>query len=229
MPKHEIRLLSRDVNALIEENDMIKNLSGLPEAFQEIGRQLPTVQSTLQRAKTLAEDIPDVQETPQSTNNQAGDIQSQDKAEAPEILLANCKEKVKKLSEIFEKIAGESGKKNEFAFTIYQEYVTKHGKEHQVEILMGGVLKDLIDTIAHRVFQGKMKDEVDQLEKAREDLAKVPPSLPSSTLDKKPGAASQYGDNNRQYNHFGKGDMKNIQGHSFQSNGAMNFGRGVPL
>lgn len=46
---------------------------------------------------------------------------------------------------------------------------------------------------------------------------------------KKPEAASQHGNNGRQYNLFGEGTQKITDGHYFEANGNQNFGMIPPM
>jgi hypothetical protein len=50
------------------------------------------------------------------------------------------------------------------------------------------------------------------------------PSLTDSDLDKQPAAAKQYGNNNRQYNNFGNGTLKQVDGDNYEAKGGINFG-----
>ena len=55
------------------------------------------------------------------------------------------------------------------------------------------------------------------------------PSLSNnSDYEGRPGIASQYGDGNRQFNNFGTGTQKNVDGHYFEAKGDQNFGMVPP-
>jgi len=223
--------------SIIKAYDAIKDLRGLPEAFQTVNTRLPIIQQTLQDASTWAEDI-----------------KSDDHAGALKAVLISCKEKIEKLKKIFEEIANTSKKK--FNLSVYRILIAKLGKTHLVETLMKDILGDLGTLATHHIFYAAAQKQAELgatdkqielgatqkqaeitatqkqaelLEKAREDLATVPTSLSESDLDEIPSTASQYGDNNSQYNHFGPGDMNNIEGHYFQAEGEMNFDMIPPI
>ncbi|KAK3897174.1 hypothetical protein C8A05DRAFT_39278 [Staphylotrichum tortipilum] len=67
------------------------------------------------------------------------------------------------------------------------------------------------------VLQAVMQKQVKPLEKARHELANVSPSLSESNVDEQAGTASQHGDGNRQFNNFGTGTQKNVDGHYFEA------------
>lgn len=203
--------ISRQIAGLIEVTEdiveaygSIKDLSSLPEAFQEVHKRLPLVEQTLRVAK-----IP------------AKKLKSADDAKALKTVLYSCDEKADKLREIFEKIGKKS--KDQYESSVYRAIIIKQGK-HRVETLMDGILEDLGVLVAHRIFSAELQKQVGPLAKAREELAEVSPSLADSDLADKPEAASQYGDNNRQYNLFGEGTQKIADGHYFEAMGNQNFG-----
>ncbi|OGE46780.1 hypothetical protein PENARI_c112G10059 [Penicillium arizonense] len=189
---------------IVEAYDSIKNLSSLPEAFQEVNRRLPLLEQTLRDAESPAKKL-----------------KSTDDTQGLETVLHSCDEKANNMLEIFEKIGKKS--KGQYDSSVYRAIVTKPGK-HRVETLMAGILEDLGVLVAHNIFLAEMKRQVEPLAKALEELAEVSPSLADSNLADQPGAANQYGDNNRQYNLFGNGTQKIATGHYFEARGNQNFG-----
>lgn len=133
----------------------------------------------------------------------------------------SCDEKADKLLEIFEEIGKKS--KDHYDSSLYRAIIVGQGKQ-RVETLMGGILGDLRALVAHKMFLAEMQRQVEPLTEAREELAKVSPSLADPDLADQPKAASQYGDNNRQYNLFGKGTQKVAVGHYFEAKRDQNFG-----
>lgn len=192
-------------NAIAKAYDSIKDLSSLPEAFQEVNKYLPLVGKTLQDAKSPAQRL------------QSAD----DDTMALESLLYSCNDKAGKLREIFQQI-NEISEGRYDAFQ-YREIII--GQDRQcVETLMDGILGDLRALIAHNIFPAEMRRLVEPLEQARKELAGVSPSLADTDLADQPRTASQYGNNNCQYNLFGKGIQKITGGHYFEAKGDQNFG-----
>ncbi|KAL8381644.1 hypothetical protein RB595_005771 [Gaeumannomyces hyphopodioides] len=196
------------IETTIAVYDAIKNLRELPGAFQEVNNRLPLVKLALENAKGRA------------TNAKPGN-----EATALKKLVASCEKKAKKLHDIFMEIAQKSTSR-EFVVAAYRSIVLKLGKKARVETLMDDILKDLGVMATHDVFQAAMKERIAEVDKARQELAEVPPSLPDSDLEDKAGAASQIGDNNRQYNNFGEGTQKNVDGNVYEAQGNMSFGMG---
>jgi N-terminal domain on NACHT_NTPase and P-loop NTPases len=192
------------IEDMIEVYDTFKDLRGLPEAFQELSKWLPLVEQTLREAKTPAKKV-----------------RSAEDANVLGTHLDSCEEKADKLREIFQKVARKSTE--EYDASAYRSIAVKLGK-HRAETLMIGILEDLAVLAAHHVFQPVMQKQVEPLNKARQELENVPPSLSDSDFDEQPGTANQYGDGNRQFNNFGAGMMKNVDGHYFEAKGDQNFG-----
>lgn len=119
----------------IEAYDAIKDLYGLPKAFQAVNKRLLLVEQTLRDAKGLARKV-----------------KSSD-AKALETLLESCEDKADKLLEIFKKIGKKST--DEYDFSTYWSIAAKLGK-HRVEILLDGILGDLGTLAAYGVFQTAM-------------------------------------------------------------------------
>lgn len=203
--------ISRQIGGLIDVTEdivdaygSIKGLCSLPEAFQEVDKCLPLVEQTLQDAKSRAKRL-----------------KSADDTMALEGVLYSCNEKANKLREIFKQIGEMS--KDQFDSSLYREIIVKQDKQ-RVETLMDGILEDLGALVAHNIFPAEMQSPVEPLAQARKELAEVSPSLADSDLADQPKAASQYGDNNCQYNLFGKGIQKVTGGHYFEAKRDQNFG-----
>ncbi|KAF1954303.1 hypothetical protein CC80DRAFT_353977, partial [Byssothecium circinans] len=192
------------IDTTIEVYGAIKDLHGLPEAFQQVNDRLPLVKQILEEVKV------------QAKNANPSDEKALEK------LLEGCEKKATELRKIFTQIAKESTG-GEFIISAYRLIVLKLGKKSRVETLMGRILKDLAVLAAHRVFQASARKRAEELEKARQELANVTPSLPDSEFDEKLGSVSQIGDYNRQYATFG-GMQKNVDGHYFEAGGNQHFG-----
>ncbi|SPO01800.1 uncharacterized protein DNG_04473 [Cephalotrichum gorgonifer] len=199
----QIADLIRATENIIETYDAIKDISGLPEAFHEVAKWLQLVEETLRKMK-----IP---------RRKLGSV---DDARAIEARLDGFEQKIDKLLEIFQKIAEKS--KEKYVSSVYRTIAIKLGK-NRVETLMDGILEALAGLAGHHVFVSVLQEQVESLTKAREELAKTPPSLPDSDFEEQLGAAIMYGDGNQQFNAFG-GPQTNVSGHYFASRGAQNFG-----
>lgn len=200
----QIACLSEVTEDIVEAYDLIKDLRGLPEAFMEVNKQLPLVEQTLRDAKSPAKKL-----------------KSADDVKALETVLYSCDGKADKLLQIFAKVGKKS--KDQYDSSVYRKVAIKQGK-HRVETLMDGILEDLGVLVAHKIFPTEVQRQVEPLAKAREELAKVSPSLGDSDLTEKAGTANQYGDSNRQYNLFSEGTLKVADGHYFEAKGDQNFG-----
>ncbi|KAJ4287135.1 hypothetical protein N0V88_007757 [Collariella sp. IMI 366227] len=62
--------------------------------------------------------------------------------------------------------------------------------------------------------------DIEAAESRRENL----PLSNNRVLDEQPGTATQHGDGNRQFNNFGTGTQKNVDGNYFEAKGNQNFG-----
>lgn len=200
----QIACLSEVTEDIVGTYNSIKDLHGLPEAFQEVNKRLPLVEQTLRNAKSPAKKL-----------------KSADDVKALETVLYSCDQKADKLLQIVAKVGKKS--KDQYDSAVYRKIAIKQGK-HRVETLMDGILEDLGALVAHNMFPAEIQRQIEPLAKAREELAKVPPSLGDSDLTEQAGAANQYGDNNRQYNLFSEGTQKVADGHYFEAKGNQNFG-----
>lgn len=192
------------IEQLMAAFDSIKDLSNLPEAFQEASNWLPIVERTLRDVKSSAEKL-----------------KSAEDVRASKTALYSCDKKADNLLDIIEQLGEKS--KGEYHSSVYQGIVMRQGKQ-RVETLMDGILESLGALVTHKAFLGEMHNQISLLAKGREDLAGVCPSLADSDLADLPGAANQYGENSRQYNLFGEGTQRIADGHYFEAKGNQNFG-----
>ncbi|QRD93637.1 hypothetical protein F9C07_8084 [Aspergillus flavus] len=205
---HQITRLIEVTEGIVEAYNPIKDLRGLPEAFQEVNNLLPFIRQILQDA-----------------NRPRRRILSVNDAEALKTALYSCSEKANRLLEIFKKIAKKTN--GQYSSSVYRAIVIQHGK-HRVETLADGILQDLGALVAHHIFSADMQRQVELLENARETLAKVSPSLTDSDPAEQPRAVAQYGDYSRQYNLLGEGGQRIADGHYFEARGNQNFGMFPP-
>lgn len=191
------------IEGTAEAYNAIKDLKDLPRAFKEVSKRLPIVKDTLQTAKRQAEKT-----TP--------DVESAAKIEP---LLTGCEAKAKDLLDIFKQIEDAEGKSVK---AIYRTLVLKLGKAHKVEALMDAIMKDVQVLAADRVFQTATQAQVEKLQQAIEELAKMKPSVPDHYFDAATRGFSHSGegDLNVQY---GDGDMNNVKGDMYKAQ-TMTFG-----
>ncbi|KAF2865656.1 hypothetical protein BDV95DRAFT_599625 [Massariosphaeria phaeospora] len=152
------------IDAASETYKAIKDLDGLPEAFNEVNSRLPLVKETLLAAKEPAE-----------TDGTVNDDQAVRDA------LSSCKKKVDELDDIFTKIAERAPKKS--IYKIYKKLVLKLGKSYRVESLGYDMLADILVLTAHRVFHAATVPKVEVLETAQQDLKGLAPSVPDSEFE----------------------------------------------
>ncbi|CVL02510.1 uncharacterized protein FMAN_00030 [Fusarium mangiferae] len=187
---------------IIRACDAIKDLKGLPLAFQEVKKKLPLVEKTLQAAKTHAENAPD------------------DESQALETLLKSCKENTKQLEDIFKKLATSKGKS---IISVYRSLVIKIGKKGRVETLMRGILEDTYTLTTYRVFQAATQSQVEELKMAMQELEQVEPSIPDSDFEEMAGSVSHYGEGHI-YSNTGSGTQKNVSRDNYEAARDMHFG-----
>jgi hypothetical protein len=156
----------------------------------------------------------------EQTLRDAKKFKSSDEAKVLGTVLYSCDEKADKLLEIFKKIAKNS--KDQYDSSVYRAIVIKQGK-NRIETLMDGILEDLEALVSHHIFPAETQMQTKPLADAREELAKASLSLADSDLAEQPNSANQTSDNNRQYNLFGKGTQKIVDGQYFETQGNQNF------
>jgi hypothetical protein len=111
--------------------------------------------------------------------------------------------------------------------SVYKSVVAKLGKKGRVETLMDSILKDLGVLVAYKVFQASTQKHVEDLDKARKELAKVTPSLADSEFDEKGGNATQISGRD-QFNTWGD-NAKTIFGSNFEAQRDQHIGMIPPV
>ncbi|KAK6535483.1 hypothetical protein TWF694_001939 [Orbilia ellipsospora] len=157
--------------AISKTYDTIKKISGLPEAFEEVKRQVPIVNQILRGA----------------TLQLAQGLELNDEETASVLAIVNpCKEKAEKLENIFKKLQdkcqAEGGPllwKDRIRNTYHS--VLAGTKANKVERLMEDILKGAKLLALNQVF--KTGQDLTAIEKAIESLAIVEPSIPDSELE----------------------------------------------
>ncbi|TQN67663.1 hypothetical protein CSHISOI_07782 [Colletotrichum shisoi] len=158
------------VDTAIDFCDAIKDLDGLPEAFKQVHARLPLVREILLDAKGLAKN---------ADENEASALKSG---------LENCQEKAEELKMIFLHILQDKSEDGAFVVSVYGAFVKrKKGLGSRVETLMQRILEDFQILSTYAVFEAAKKKE-DDIEKARQEMTNVPPSIDDSDLEDKPGS-----------------------------------------
>ncbi|RYP50205.1 hypothetical protein DL768_004226 [Monosporascus sp. mg162] len=152
---------------------VIKQLKGLPKAFNQVGDNLPLVEDTLEAAHARLE--------------KASLDASSKKAIEP--VTQRCQEKAKALRDIFQEV--ERGRKDtkdakdwSALASFYRTKVLPMGKASRVEALMHDILCGLRGLAIHHLFKAATEKQLEKLEKAIQDLSAVEPSLPDSDFEK---------------------------------------------
>ncbi|KAI0435534.1 WD40-repeat-containing domain protein [Xylaria telfairii] len=191
------------IEATIKVYDAIKDLHGLPDTFRQVSDRLPLVKAILVDAEK------------EETTEEANPMSSK---EATSLMktIESCKKKFEKLQNIFTKIQRSS---SSTSISVYRSLVLKLGKESRVEALMSDILKDLQVLVAHRAFQPSTQKHIKEVEKARQELDKVPPSLPDSNFYEAPKLAQQTAGRDMYNNtNTGPGTQRNVVGSSYEGN-----------
>ncbi|KAK2765529.1 hypothetical protein FQN54_008383 [Arachnomyces sp. PD_36] len=200
------------VEASTKAYDAIKDLKELPEAFEEVHKRLPIVQSTL---KVIQHEI----ETQKSTSE--SDLES-----SPKILdlLKSCENGLKRLQNIFTEIK-ESGHRSPRRF--YRKLVLKLDKAHSVESIMGAILNDLQLLVTDRVFKTATKTQVEELEKAIQELVEAQRSIPDFPTNNVGPMYFNEGQGGLNVQN-GHGDMNNVYGSQYNGHN-ISFGGPPPF
>jgi hypothetical protein len=200
------------VGAISTSYKTIKKISGLPDAFAEVGNQLPLVDRILLAIKRRLRSGPD---------------QSMEEEAAIAAKLKECEDKFAKLAKIFEALekkvprdtgtasdAAKAGIPWEKARAAYRS-VLAGVKANRVETLMQSILESLDMLARLQIFEAATREGVKALEDAIKKLSSgVPPSLEDSEMEGSEGiTASQNVESG------GKGQQNNAIGdyNTFQS------------
>jgi N-terminal domain on NACHT_NTPase and P-loop NTPases len=201
------------IQAISSTHKAIQHLKDLPKEFNEVNQNLPLVQDTL----GLVLDQLEVVDLDESSKKAIGPI------------VSGCKEKAKKLQDIFEKVRNdEDGSVLDF----YRAILHRLGKAHRVETLMQGILKGLKAVAINQLFRTATQSQVAKLEEAIDKLSRVESSVPDSDFDSFGTHINQNvaeGGTGNQAVNTGDGSMRaNFGGYNFDSvGGTMNIGMDI--
>ncbi len=197
------------IQAISATYKAIQHLKGLPREFDEVNQDLPLVQDTLDLAHHQLE---------------ATDLdESSRKAIGP--VVSGCREKAKKLQDIFEKVGRDA--KDGSVLDFYRATLLRLGKAHRVETLMQDILEGLKALAVNRLFRTATQSQMAKLEKAIDKLSHVESSVPDSAFESSGTNVTQNvaqgGAGNQAVS--SRGQMENVFGNQFNSGGGnMTFG-----
>ncbi|KAL8364974.1 hypothetical protein RB595_003997 [Gaeumannomyces hyphopodioides] len=161
------------IGAISTAYKTISTISGLPKAFDQVGKHLPLVQG-------MVEDIRDRLGSTTINDGQRESILG---------VLGDCDDKVKELKRIFdalEKKCKEDQRARSWARVRGWYREALHGvKGHLVETLMNGILEDVKKLSLHEIFRLATQEDVKHIQEALEELSKVKPSLDDSEFESK--------------------------------------------
>ncbi|KAF5698450.1 ankyrin repeat-containing protein [Fusarium mundagurra] len=136
----------------------LKDVDGLPAAFQEVIGRLPLVQTVLQAVEEQIQ--PDANDTA---------------TQAMKAVVTRCKVRAEDLEKIFKAVASSEGMSR---LERYRRVVRQLGKEKKVEALAKELLEDVHLLAERHAFQAATQAQVSQLREAIEELSQVGSSLP---------------------------------------------------
>ncbi|KLU83127.1 hypothetical protein MAPG_02192 [Magnaporthiopsis poae ATCC 64411] len=159
------------IGAISTTYKTISTITGLPKAFEQVGKHLPLVQGMLE----------DIRGRLGRTTINDGQRES--------ILgvLSDCDDRAKELKRVFdalEKKCNEDQKARSWARVRgwYREALCGM-KGHLVETLMNGILEDVKKLSLHEIFRLATREDVKHIQEALEELSKVEPSLDDSEFE----------------------------------------------
>lgn len=203
------------VDSILSTYSAIREIKGLPKAFEEVERNLPLVKETLQIAEQ------------QLHNNSPSDAEKR----AIEPIIIACESKLKELHKVLTKIQKQKKEGNgeikdwSSLAKLYQKVVVPMGKAHRVESLMSAMIGSLKALAIHQMFKAATQPQVGKLEEAIKKLSQVEPSIPDSDFESGRSTVNQT--NNDRSNGFlcTEGTMHNVVGGNvWKADHNMNFG-----
>ncbi|CAI7601620.1 unnamed protein product [Penicillium manginii] len=170
------------LTAITDVYDGLKDAANLPEAIRKVAERLPLVRSILESVEKHIASHPDEQA-----------------CQAMETVVKKCKINAERLQEIFNAVApSEPPSKRDR----YRAIVRGWGKGQMVEVLAKEMLDDVRLLAEKHAVGAASETQIEQLQKAIEEISKLSPSLPNE------GSVTQ--------SHSGSGD--NITGNKYGGN-----------
>lgn len=153
----------------------------LSDAFEVTGRRLPIILDTLQTCKKHLDPI---------KGSMPADV-----CEALEKILDACKEKSRKLREIFEEvIPGEQDGWEKRYLKVFKRL----GKGNKIEELMASVTEDVQHVVNNHAVKSAKSEQVDQLEAIIKEMKSVKSSIPEEESS------------DMAFNNYGEGQINNV-------------------
>jgi hypothetical protein len=145
--------------------DTANDVTGLPEAFREVAKNLPLVEDTLQLVKDSVDGKTCTVINP---------------------VIKTCEVKTGSLKKLFDEVVPKEGAKR---MERYEKALRSLGKGSRVEDLMGQILEELQLLAAHRVFANaaELAELAAAIKDAMKKLSKIQPSAPDSVFDSPTG------------------------------------------
>jgi len=147
----------------------IKTVKGLPKAFDEVQNDFPLVTRVLSHVHATLCDSQDI---------------TDDEKDAIMTMLQSSRSAAEELKRVFEEVKTEcerdSGAKDWARFRVIYHKALRGMKASRVERLMLEILSGLKKLALRQIFELASQHDIQPLDKAIQDLAKVDPSLPDS-------------------------------------------------
>lgn len=203
------------VDSILSTYSAIREIKGLPKAFEEVERNLSLVRETLEIAQR------------QLHYNTPSDAEKR----AIEPVTKTCESTLDELNKILTKIQKQKKEDNgetkdwSSLAKFYHKVVIPMGKAHRVETLMCSIMRSLKVLAIHQMFKAATQSQIGKLEEAIKGLSQVEPSIPDSDFESKGSTINQT--NNDRANGFlcTEGTMHNIVGGNvWKADQNMNFG-----
>jgi hypothetical protein len=155
--------------------DAASNAAGLPEAFREVAGRLPLVRNFL---GSIDQHIRDQQVEEASCR-------------AMRPLIDKCAERAKTLDGIFQKVLPPADASR---WDRYISAARTLGKGGRVEILMKGLLDDVLLLASEHGMETATAHQVEQITKAIQDISSIEPSISDSELQERTFSNNNFGD-----------------------------------
>jgi hypothetical protein len=206
------------VDSILSTYSAIREIKGLPKAFEEVEGDLPLVKETLEIAHR------------QLYYNTPSDAEKR----AIEPVIKACESKLVELNKILTRIQKQKKESNgetkdwSSLAKFYHKIVVPMGKAHRVETLMSAMMNSLKALAIHQVFKAATQPQIGKLEEAIQGLLQVEPSIPDSVFETNGSTVNQT--NNDRANGFicTECTMHNIVGGNvWKSDQSMNFGMDI--
>lgn len=203
------------VDSILSTYSAIREIKGLPKAFEEVERSLPLVKETLEIAQRQL-----YSSTPSDAEKRA-----------IEPAFKTCESKLDKLNKILSNIQKQKKEDNGEAqdwsslAKFYHKVVAPMGKAHRVETLMTAIMNSLKALAIHQMFKAATQPQIGKLEEAIKALSRVEPSIPDSEFERNWSTVNQTNSDNAKGFVSLEGIMRNNVGTNvWQSDQQMNFG-----